>query len=64
MRRLLILLNHCLIMSDTGVSLLVCDGTSALHFNSAGVLQELVAVRGLLVLHCMDPHCAKRASPA
>lgn len=48
MRRVSGLLNLCLIMSDTGDSLLVCNGTSALHFNSAGVLQELVAVRGSL----------------
>lgn len=32
-------------MSDTGDSLLAFNGTSALHFNSAGLLQELVAVR-------------------
>lgn len=48
MRRVSGLLNLCLIMSDTGDSLLVCNGTSALHFNPAGVLQELVAVRGSL----------------
>jgi hypothetical protein len=54
-KRLLILLNHCLIMSDTGDSLLAFNGTSALHFNSAGLLQELVAVRDLLVLPCLGP---------
>ncbi|KFY72920.1 hypothetical protein V499_06962 [Pseudogymnoascus sp. VKM F-103] len=42
-KRLLILLNHCLIMSDTGDSLLAFNKTPALHFNSAGVMQELVA---------------------
>lgn len=63
-KRLLILLNHCLIMSDTGDSLLAFNKTPALHFNSAGVMQELVAVSGLLVLPYLDPHCAKRASPS